>query len=76
MEIEQQYGQEAASNLRQQDLQQQEIQQKDLQQQNLQQQNLQQQNLEPLPTSTGSRHVVYVGKSCTDVQIDLPDVDI
>ena len=66
MEIDQQYGQEAASTLRQQDLKQQEIQQKDLQQQ----------NLEPLPTSTGSRHVVYVGISCTDVQIDVPDVDI
>ena len=76
MEIGQQYGQEAASTLRQQDLQQQDLQQQNLQQQDLQQQNLQQQNLQSQSTSTRGRHVVYVGKSCTDVQIDLPVVDI
>ena len=66
MEIGQQYGQKAASTLRQQDLQ----------QQDLQQQNLQQQNLQSQSTSTRGRHVVYVGKSCTDVQNNLPVVDI
>ena len=76
MEIDQQYGQEAARTLRQQDLQQQKLQLQDFQQQNLQQQDLQQQNLQSPSTSTRGRHVVYVGKSCTDVQINLPVVDI